>query len=266
MQPAPPGGVDNYQKCSAHRNMSLSLSGMAGSVAGNADTVAHALLRAAPELMPGLGPHGLSVLHHGVETSRLDTARTSVCATETGSVRSAGSDRDRLHEPDDFLLDGILHKLRFVVNVQFAHQVELVRLHGLDAEIESRGDLLDGSAFRQHFENLALALGERAEARLAHAAGPLDPEVVYQTGEQPWAEIAAATVDFADGCHQLVRRAVLEDVPTGADFDTLREVILVVVHRQKDDACFRALLANLARGFETAHPEHANIHEDDGGP
>src|ERR1017187_7341417 len=255
MQPAPPGGVDNYQKCSAHRNMSLSLSGMAGSVAGNADTVAHALLRAAPELMPALGPHGLSVLHHGVETSRLDTARTSACATETGSVRSAGSDRDRLHQPDDFLLDGILHKLRFVVNIQFAHQVELVRLHGLDAEIESRGDLLDRFAFSQHFEDFALALGQRAEAWLAHAARAVNPEVVYQAGEQPRTEITAATVDFADGCHQLVRRTVLEDVPTGANLDTLREVIFVVLHRQKDDGCVILLLANLARGFETAHPD-----------
>src|SRR5580704_10016946 len=54
---------------------------------------------------------------------------------------------------DDLLLDGVLHQLRLVVDVQFAHQVELMGLYRLDAEVQVVGDLLDGVAFSEHLQN-----------------------------------------------------------------------------------------------------------------
>jgi len=39
----------------------------------------------------------------------------------------------RRGQPDDFFLDGILHQLRLIVNIEFPHQVEFVSLHGFDA-------------------------------------------------------------------------------------------------------------------------------------
>ena len=47
---------------------------------------------------------------------------------------------------DDFLLNRVLDQLRFVVNVEFAHEVELVRFHRFHAEVEVAGDFLDGLA------------------------------------------------------------------------------------------------------------------------
>src|ERR1035438_7450837 len=69
---------------------------------------------------------------------------------------------NRLLEANDLFLNGVLDELRLVVDIEFAHQVEFVGLDGLYAEFEGAGDLFDGFAFGQHFENLALAFRERA--------------------------------------------------------------------------------------------------------
>ena len=44
---------------------------------------------------------------------------------------------------NDFLLDGVLNELGLVVDVELAHEIELVRLNSLDAEVKVAGDLLD---------------------------------------------------------------------------------------------------------------------------
>jgi hypothetical protein len=64
----------------------------------------------------------------------------------------------------------------------------------------------------------------------------------------------------------LVGRAFLEDEPAGADLDRFRQVVLIVVHRKKDDARLRPRLADLPGGFEAAHPSHSDIHQHDIGP
>jgi len=55
----------------------------------------------------------------------------------------------RLRQPDDFFLDGLLHQLRLVVDVQLAHQVELARLDRLHAQDKRRGDLLHQPSLRR---------------------------------------------------------------------------------------------------------------------
>src|SRR6266404_8240241 len=42
---------------------------------------------------------------------------------------------------DDLLLDRVRHQLCLVMDVQFAHQVEFVRFHGLDAQAKDHRDL-----------------------------------------------------------------------------------------------------------------------------
>src|SRR5579885_1813238 len=37
---------------------------------------------------------------------------------------------------DDLLLNRVLHQLRLVVDIQLAHQIELVRFHRLDAKVQ----------------------------------------------------------------------------------------------------------------------------------
>src|ERR1035441_7983689 len=80
---------------------------------------------------------------------------------------------NRLLEANDLFLNGVLDELRLVVDIEFAHQVEFVGLDGLYAEFEGAGDLFDGFAFGQHFENLALAFRERAETGLAGRSAAL---------------------------------------------------------------------------------------------
>ena len=48
---------------------------------------------------------------------------------------------------DDFLLDGVLNQLRFVVNIELAHEVELVCLNRFHAQVEIARNFLDGVAF-----------------------------------------------------------------------------------------------------------------------
>ena len=57
------------------------------------------------------------------------------------------------------------------MNVQLAHEIELVRLHRLDAQVQVAGDLLDGLALGEHLQHLALARGQGGEARQPESLG-----------------------------------------------------------------------------------------------
>src|ERR1039457_1671364 len=170
---------------------------------------------------------------------------------------------NRLLEANDFLLNGVLHQLRLIVDIEFAHQVEFVGLNRLYAEIEGTGDIFDGFAFGQHFENLALAFRERAETGLAGRSTALHAEIVHQAGQQARAQATAAMRDFADGGQELFHRTVLQDVAAGSDVNALGQVVLVVVHGEEDHFRIGTFLANLTGGLETAHTGHADIHQND---
>src|SRR5229473_2318976 len=64
---------------------------------------------------------------------------------------------------DYLLLDRVLHQLSLVVDVELTHEVEFVRFHGFDTQVEGAGDFFDGVAFRQQFEDFFFALRERGE-------------------------------------------------------------------------------------------------------
>src|ERR1035438_6417610 len=183
---------------------------------------------------------------------KLDT-----CASEDTRLSES-----RFLKANDLFLNGVLDQLRLVMDIEFAHQVEFVGLHGLYAEFEGAGDLLDGFAFGQHFENLALAFGERAEAGLAGGSTALHAEIVDQAGEQARAQATAAVGDFADGGQELFHRTVFQDVAAGPDIDALGQVVLVVVHGEEDHLGIRTFLANLTGGLEAAHTGHADVHEN----
>ena len=73
-------------------------------------------------------------------------------------------------------------------------------------------------------------------------------------------------MDFPDSAYQLIGRALLQNVPAGADFDGFGKVILVIVHREKDYTCLRPLFPNLPRSFKAAQAGHTDIHQHDIGP
>src|ERR1017187_5900782 len=173
---------------------------------------------------------------------------------------------NRLLQANDLFLNSILDELRLIVDIEFAHQVEFVGLDGLYAEFEGAGDIFDGFAFGQHFENLALPFGERAETGLAGRSTALHAEIVHQAGEQARAQATAAVRDFANGGQELFHRTVFQDVAAGPDVDALGQIVLVVVHGEEDHLGFGSFLANLARGLEAAHAGHADVHENDIGP
>src|SRR5674476_1274446 len=114
-------------------------------------------------------------------------------------LRDTKSSEDRFLEANDIFLNRVLELLRLMVDIEVAHQVEFVGLDGLYAEFEGTGDLFAGSALGQHFENLALAFGERTETRLACGSTALHAETIDQAGEQARAQVTAAARDFADG-------------------------------------------------------------------
>src|ERR1035437_5554254 len=116
-----------------------------------------------------------------------------MCCADTKSAE------DRFLEANDLFLNGVLHELRLIVDIELAHQVEFVGLDGFNAEIEGTRDLFDGFAFGQHFENLTLAFGERTETGLACGSTTLHAETIDQAGEQARAQVTAAARDFADG-------------------------------------------------------------------
>src|SRR5450759_2185178 len=101
--------------------------------------------------------------------------RVNLDTCASGDTKSS---KDRLLEANHLLLNRVLDELRLIMDIEFAHQVEFVGLHGLYAEFEATRDLFDRSALGQHFENLALALGERAETRLACRSMALHAETI----------------------------------------------------------------------------------------
>ena len=108
--------------------------------------------------------------------------RAARARTESGARTEFGAVPDRLRSDgdlDDLLLDGVLHELRLVVDVELAHQVELVRLDRLHAQIQVLRDLLHRLAFGEELEDLLLARRQRGEARLAVRGLDPRPEVVH---------------------------------------------------------------------------------------
>src|SRR5262245_49071684 len=83
---------------------------------------------------------------------------------------------------DDFLLDGVRDQLRFVMDIEFAHQVEFVGFHGLDAQPQSHRDLLHGIAFRQKLQDFAFTGREpvsRTRERKSSTSLPSTCELRY---------------------------------------------------------------------------------------
>src|ERR1700733_6108561 len=74
---------------------------------------------------------------------------------------------DKIRNFNDLFLDGVLNQLRFIVDVQLAHQVELVCFHGFDAKVEVAGDFFHRIAFGEHLEDFALAGCKSGKTRQA---------------------------------------------------------------------------------------------------
>src|SRR5437879_3227114 len=105
-------------------------------------------------------------------------------------------------------------------------------------------------AFRQELGDFALALGEGSQAGLPDGRSALLAKIIDQPGEQPRTQVVSAAMDFPDGGDQLLGRRFFENVAAGPDLDRLGQVILVIVHREKDDSGVGAFFPDLPGGFK----------------
>src|SRR5712691_8117549 len=96
----------------------------------------------------------------------------------------------------NFLLDRAGYELRFVVNIKFSHEIEFVRLHGLDTHPQYSCDASDGIALGKQFHYFPFARGQRGVAR-AHVTVLATAKVVDQLAEQFGTQASPTLVDFA---------------------------------------------------------------------
>jgi hypothetical protein len=62
---------------------------------------------------------------------------------------------------DVALVDGILHKLGSIFELQFVHDFGAVAFYRMHADAQQAADILVGSTFCYHFKNLPFARGQR---------------------------------------------------------------------------------------------------------
>ena len=65
------------------------------------------------------------------------------------------------------MLNGIGDQLGLVVDIEFSHKVELVRLDGLNADAEKASDHLNGVSVGDHFDDFPLARGQSGSGLLS---------------------------------------------------------------------------------------------------
>src|SRR5689334_3524849 len=102
-----------------------------------------------------------------------------------------------------------LNEGRAIVDVEFAHQVQLVRFDRLHAERQLGRRLPDRAPFGQQFQDLLLPRGQCGRRDIALVRMREGLQVGGSASERaPVLRIAAESA--ADACYQFRRRAVLE--------------------------------------------------------
>ena len=78
---------------------------------------------------------------------------------------------------DDVVADGVAHQLADAVQIEFALDIDAVRVHGLYADLQLGGDSFTGQALGDELDNLALA---RCQARPFPATDGFWMQVIIQ--------------------------------------------------------------------------------------
>src|SRR3990172_12759635 len=121
---------------------------------------------------------------------------------------------------DQLFADRVLDEAGSVVNIELPHEVVLVRVDRLDAQVEPGGEVLAGEPVGQELQHLTLAVGEKVVAGPGSLAAPARMFDHNRQGAR--AHVPLAAVDRLDGEQELRSRAVLEDVAGGPRGPTRR--------------------------------------------
>ena len=138
--------------------------------------------------------------------------------------------------------------------------VGAVALDGLDAEHERRGDLLRAVSLSDQLEHLELAWRERLEVLSLRSSARVD-DVADQRVDGGGVEERLAAHRCAAGVDDVVVGSGLQDVAGGACLQRLEEELLVVVHREDQDAQLGPASRELAGCLEAGLARHADVED-----
>jgi hypothetical protein len=128
------------------------------------------------------------------------------------------------------------------VEIEFAHQVRAVVVHGLHADAELGGDFLGAVAFGDELENLAFAVGEEVGGR---AGGGIGDDVAQERGDGG-AEVGAATGDGFEALLKFDETGGFFDEAVSAGFKHFAHEDGVFVSRENEYADVFELFADAA--------------------
>src|SRR5437016_10126144 len=134
---------------------------------------------------------------------------------------------------DNAVPDGVTDQFTEIAQVELRHNMSPMRLSGLDADVEGRGDLFVAMSLNQELDDLLLALGQ------ASVAADLGRRTLQVTAEHHFGDRAGeeqlALGNSLDGCDQLAGGVRLQNVPAGAGCEDLPHQVLRVVHRENQN-------------------------------
>ncbi|MDT4830872.1 hypothetical protein FQZ97_643530 [compost metagenome] len=129
-----------------------------------------------------------------------------------------------------------MHQLRLGLHLQLAFQQGQVVGHRLAADAQALGDLAGRQATGEHHEDLELALGDAAQARVVGL-------LAGQLGGQGLFDVRVAGEDAPHRLQQHFRRGALGDVARRAGIQRLAHQGQFVVHAEEQHAQLRQALA-----------------------
>ena len=129
---------------------------------------------------------------------------------------------------------------------------------GLLADEELLSDLLAGEAFGDQLHHLELARTKRVLRRGLTATRAVEI-VAHQRPHGRRIEERLATHGGPAGLDQIAVGRGLEHVAGCPGLERLEEVLLVVVHREDQDAQLWLALRQFERCLETGHPRHRHV-------
>ena len=202
------------------------------------------------ELVSGLGRVGVEV-SLGAAVGRRRGAHASASPSRTSPDAQAGRG-----------LDGLLAR----AHAELAKDALDVRADGLDRQHERVGDVVGRALLAEQVEDLPLARRERAADRaharavLAHAAHPFD-----QAHRQRARDDGLAVLRAAQCARQRVDADALAQEAGGSRAQRHEADLLAVGGGEHHHPHLGRLVDDLARGGDTVHARHDEVHDHDVG-
>ena len=128
-----------------------------------------------------------------------------------------------------------------------------MRLHGFEADLQRLRDLAAGHACGDQAQDFALPRGRRQLDLALHGAPQLP------------ADENLAAPDRLQSVAQLLENRTLSQVRHRAGAQRVPDVLLVVVHRDDDDARLRRDGHDQRSGLDAVQPRHGDVHQYDVG-